>query len=218
MVEATNNNERRPDYARPPVVETIVGVQFERLPSLKNAHLGAFWRSLDRTEWISVDDAPPILSQFEQFAKTARWGKGLQLHLTQDPATRVQFKAEDGIRMIQVQNGRLHYNWLGKGGAEYPRYEKVRSGFAAVLQSFTDYIAGESLGELRPNQWEVTYLNHITQGTVWKTPQDWNFFKPLAGLPTIPDLVEGESFGGTWHFVIPQNRGRLHIEWKHAKG
>jgi len=43
-----------PDYVNPPVVETILGVQFERLPAFKNAHLGAFWKTLDTREWADV--------------------------------------------------------------------------------------------------------------------------------------------------------------------
>lgn len=43
------------------------------------------------------------------------------------------------------------------------------------------------------------------------------FFRPLNGVPTIPDLIEAESFSGEWHFVIPKQRGRLHVQWQHAK-
>jgi hypothetical protein len=39
-----------PDYERPPVVETVLGVQFDPLPDLCNAHLGAFWGTLECDE------------------------------------------------------------------------------------------------------------------------------------------------------------------------
>ena len=35
--------------------------------------------------------------------------------------------------------------------------------------------------------------------------------RPLGGVPTIDRLIEGESFGGEWHFIIPGQRGRLHV-------
>jgi hypothetical protein len=30
-------------------------------------------------------------------------------------------------------------------------------------------------------------------------------------------LIEAESFSGEWHFVIPGQRGRLHINWHHGQ-
>ena len=44
-----------PDYEHPPVVETVIGVQFDSLPELRNAHLGAFWKTvLDTGEWHNL--------------------------------------------------------------------------------------------------------------------------------------------------------------------
>ncbi len=87
--------------------------------------------------------------------------------------------------MVQNQNGRLHFNWLGEVGGPYPHYETVRSQFGRVLDQFIGFIAQEQAGDFRPNQWEVTYLNHIPQGTVWNNPIDWSFFRPLGEAPPI---------------------------------
>ncbi len=186
---------RLPYYDNPPVVETILGVQFDRLPGFRNAHLGAFWQLLGANEWPVVADASPLHAQFERFAEETRWASGAQLHLTQDPSCRLQIKSEQGDRMIQVQNNRLHFNWLGAGGGTYPRYERVREEFSRVLGRFMAFVEEANVGELRPNQWEVTYLNHIPKGTTWTSPADWCFFRPLAAVPTIEGLIEGESFG-----------------------
>ena len=51
---------------------------------------------------------------------------------------------------------------------------------------------------------------------MWNTPSDWSFFRPLGAVPSVPEIVEGESFNGEWHFVIPEQRGRLHVQWQHA--
>jgi hypothetical protein len=91
-----------PDYETPPVVETVLGVQFERLPGFKNGHLGAFWKSLPRGEWPTVSDAPPLEPQFERFEPSARWVRGLHIQLTQDPTSRLQIKNQAGDRMIQI--------------------------------------------------------------------------------------------------------------------
>ena len=213
----TSPQDALPDYENPPVVETVLGVQFDRLPGFRNAHLGAFWKTLDASEWPIVQDVPPLPPQFERFEEAARWAKGVRLQLTQDPTCRLQIKNKDGDRMIQVQNGRLHFNWLGKAGGDYPRHERVRNGFDAALQRFVEFVGQENVGEFRPNQWEVTYVNHIVKGTVWNTPDDWTFFQLAGRLPTIENLVQGDNFTGEWHFQIPNKRGRLHINWQLAR-
>jgi uncharacterized protein (TIGR04255 family) len=211
-----NPNETSPDYERPPVVETVLGVQFEQIANFGNAQLGAFWKTLDPAEWVSVTDAPPLVSQFEQFGDTVRWQPQLRIQLSQDPRTRLQIKSRTGDRMIQIQSNRVHFNWSKSAESSYPRYPAVRQGFEEVWQRFTEFVSGERIGEVRPNQWEVTYINNIPKGSVWMTPSDWGFFRPLNGVPTVGNLVEGESFSGEWHFLIPGQRGRLHIQWQHG--
>ncbi len=205
-----------PEYADPPVVETVLGVQFERLPVFTNAHLGAFWKSLDQKEWIEVADAPAVPPQFERFSEAAKWARGVSLQLTPIAPGRIQIKNAAGDRMLQLQNGRLHFNWLGGTGTQYPRYEAVRKGFATSYEWLDAFIREGKLGELRANQWEVTYINQIPQGSVWQTVDDWKFFLPLRGVPTVDGTIVGEDFEGQWHFVIPPQRGRLHIQWQHA--
>lgn len=206
-----------PTYSQPPVVETVVGVQFDLLPKLTSAHLGAFWTDLGN-DWPQVSDAPPLDPQFEKFDDSGSWSRvGVRLTLAQVAPTRVQIRNADGDRMIQIQNGRLHVNWLGQGGAAYPRYESVRRDFNETLTHFREFLARENLGELRTNQWEVTYVNQVPKNTVWKNPGDWQFFRPLQSILGINPSVQLESFGGEWHFEISPQRGRLHVKWQHGR-
>lgn len=206
-----------PDYEKPPVVETILGVQFDPLPKFRNAHLGSFWKSLDQEEWPTVIDAPPLEPVYERFGDSLHWSAaGLRLKFSQDVSARLQIRNRTADRMIQVQNGRLHFNWLGRNGGNYPRYHNVREGFERAFTQFVDFCKRENVGTFLPNQWEVTYLNHIPKGTVWNSPEEWNFFRPLSGLPSIEGVAAGESFQGEWHFAIPDQRGRLHVQWQHA--
>lgn len=118
--------------------------------------------------------------------------------------------------MLQLQKGRMHLNWLGEGCDRYPRYSQVRDEFDNVLTQLSIFVDASQLGALVPDQWEVTYVNRIRQG-LWTTPADWDFFRPLNGMPSINGVIEPESFTGEWHFVIPGHRGRLHIHWQHAR-
>lgn len=206
-----------PNYLRPPVVETILGVQFEPFPDFHNAHLGAFWKMLG-DDWANVVDAPPLEPQFERFETGGTWQRaGVQLRLLEKPTSRLQIKNQSGDRMVQIQNGRLHFNWLGESVKAYPRYDAVREGMRTAIALLEDFAAAEGLGRPRANQWEITYLNHIAKGTVWEAPKDWSFFKPLSGIGSVPATLMLDSFGGEWHLEIPPKQGRLHVEWRHGK-
>lgn len=207
-----------PNYKSPPVVETILGVQFEPIAGFRNAHLGAFWKSLDAHEWSKIQDVPPLEPVFERFGEQGQWGGlGLNLRLSQDLSCRLQLTNVSSDRMLQIQNGRLHFNWLGEGGGPYARYPAIRAGFQKSIQQFLEFLKQEGLGALRPNQWEVTYLNHIPKGTVWNDVSDWQFCHLIGEIPTYRDLIEPESFRAEWHFTLPNQRGRLHVQWQHAQ-
>jgi len=205
-----------PDYENPPLVETVLGVQFEKLAGFKNAHMGAFWKMLGSNNWPTVIDAPLLPVQLESFTDSARWAKVMQFMVTQDPTFRMQTTNKDGDRMIQLQNGRLLVNWQKKEGDKYPRFNTVRKDFDVVLGHFIQFMKAEALGDFRPNQWEVMYLNHIPKGTVWQTPKDWGFFLPVQPVPKVEGIIDGESFAGTWQFIIPEKKGRLYIQWQYA--
>jgi len=213
-----NNNTQLPDYDRPPVVEVILGVQFEHLPKFKNAHLGSFWNSLDNDKWCIIEDAPFLPPQFERFEDTAQWHDGLQLRLKREAACRLQIRNSLQDRMIQVQNSRFHFNWLGKSGGKYIRYQEVFKEFDSSLEQFRHFLREGDIGDIQPNQWEITYVNHIPCGSVWSNPEDWGFFKLIRPPDISEELAVSESFEGNWHFVIPPQKGRLHIHWQHVVG
>ncbi|MFW6155114.1 MAG: TIGR04255 family protein [Planctomycetota bacterium] len=203
-------------FKRPPVVETVLGIQFERLRGLTNAHLGAFWQSM-QAAWPRVNDAPPLEEQFETFGERGAWARALRLKLTQSPSARVQMRNERGDRMVQVQNCRLDYNWIARPEQAYPRYRTVRPEFDESLEAFRQFVSKYSLGALTPNQWEVAYVNHILKGTVWNDPQDWpEVLRSLPGLAAGPQRTKLESFGGHWHYEIEPQVGRLHVEIQHS--
>lgn len=211
-----------PAFRNPPVVETVLGVQFDRLAGFTNAHLGAFWKHLrevdtDNDTWVSVSDAPPIDPTFETFDFEPSWDRpGFALYLGQPPTARVQIRNHAGDAMVQLQNGRLHYNWIGSAGRDYRRYNVVRPAFDRIHGIFESFLKSEKLGPIRHNQWEVTYVNHIPKGTVWNSPSDWmNLF---VGVPMINanNDVRLESISAAWHFEIPPRLGRLHVDLRHA--
>lgn len=210
--------EDLPSFKSPPVVETVLGVQFDPIKGLTSAHLGAFWKSLG-DGWSNVNDAPALEQQFERFGDGPTWGSlGFQIKLTSEPSSRVQIRNKLSDRMIQVQNGRFHLNWLGQAGGEYPRYGTVRPEFDHLFERLGQFLVGAHLGEPRLNQWEVTYVNHILRGSLWESPSDLPSVLRLFGnLPSLPGTSRLEGVVGAWHFELPEKRGRLHVEARHGR-
>lgn len=209
-----------PWFDRPPVVETVLGVQFEPIPGLSNAHLGKFW-SLLGDPWPKVQDVSRLEQQFEVFGDERVWTlAGPALTLTSDPSRRFQIRNQAEDRMIQVQNGRFHYNWLDKPGGSYPRYEKcIKPEFEEHWGRFRAFLKDNGLSPPEVNQWEVTYVNHIKKGTVWDLPSDWSgVFPGILGGTQTNDVAALESLAAQWHFEIPPRRGRLHVQLIHGKG
>jgi uncharacterized protein (TIGR04255 family) len=204
-----------PKFDDPPVIETVLAVQFDPLPKFKNAHLGLFLADLG-DEWLNVSDAPPLPPQFERFEPLISWENvGIQFEVTQEITLRMQARNAAKNRMIQLQNGRLFFNWLGESGEGYPSYESVKPEFEQAVSLFKSFIRRRELGDFRSNQWEVTYLNHLPKGTVWS--DDWAApFQLLIASSGSPAGTKAESFGGEWHFEIVPQRGRLHLQLKNG--
>jgi uncharacterized protein (TIGR04255 family) len=160
-------------------------------------------------------------NEFERFGKEQKWmarfGE-LRFNLVNKPSARIQIRNASNDRMIQWQNGRFFYNWLGHGGGEYARYNTIRGEFVPLMDRLRQFIAERARGDFRPNQWEITYVNHLPAGTVWNTPGDWNrVFASSVALPVALPGLKVETFSGDWHYEIEPERGRLHIELQHGR-
>lgn len=198
-------------FKNPPVVETVLGVQFDRVKGLSNGHMGAFWATLG-PDWPSATDAPRLDDESERFGTPFSWG-GMGLRIGPQAASRLQIWNTARDRMIQAQDSRILYNWLGTPEGAYPRYRTVRPEFDAILRRFQEFVEGRGIGTLSPNQWEVTYVNQMPKGTVWESPSDWaEVFRGLPGPRPGAAAVDLEAFGGHWHYEIRPEKGRLHVE------
>jgi uncharacterized protein (TIGR04255 family) len=205
-----------PSFRSPPVIETVLGVQFAPIPDLTGAHIGWFWKNFLDGSWARVIEVPFLQDQFERFAEQNTWNFP-QLQFSVSLPNRLQMIHADDDRVIQVQNTRFLYNWRRRADA-YPRYKNIYPQFASSLKTFESFLSTAGLGDISPNQWEITYINHIPQGSLWKSPDDWHkVFPGLFNLPGHPDPLRLESISNDWHLEIVPQRGRLHIACKHGK-
>ena len=119
--------------------------------------------------------------------------------------------------MIQVQQSCFHYNWKRRDQS-YPSFHGVRAEFDKQFSRFRDFLAASGLGELCPNQWELTYVDSIPRGELWQTVGDWHRVLPglLSGPPLIDEICP-ENASGEWNFEITPRRGRLHVAVRQAR-
>lgn len=192
-----------------------MGVTFRRIPGLTNGHLGAFWAEL-RSTWPHVQDAYLSQRQIEQFDD--KWlGAGAELRVSQNPAARLVISNSDCSRAIQMQQNAFDYSWIRTGSEIYPRYGVVREGFDQEWARFCQFLRAGTFSDPDLLQWEITYVNEIPKGDLWRTPEDWpSLFSSSFGVPSQSTLANLESFNTNWHFQIPEQRGRLHVRVTHA--
>src|SRR4051812_26322819 len=94
-------------YDKPPVVETVMGIQFEPVPGFTNGHLGLFWARLGgRKGWPTAKDVPPLVQEFERFGDEQEWAplETIKFGLSGVPTSRLQLRNSSGDRMLQIQN------------------------------------------------------------------------------------------------------------------
>ena len=206
------------DYDRPPVVETVLGVQFHPLRGFKNSHLGAIWRRLGFEAWPTIEIVPGTPPQIESFDTHGLWGLTFGVELS--PPQRLRIWNADKSLMLQVQRDQFYVNWIGAqpdGTLQtYPKYPNTRRVFQESLLDFGRFLKDEGIESLAPIQWEVTYVNEIPKGEVWSSPDDWNFFSPISSYRPPNSFLE--DFEGNWVFSVPQNKARLRISWERFYG
>jgi uncharacterized protein (TIGR04255 family) len=150
-----------PDFKLPPIDEVVLSIQFATLQGFKSVHAGLFWKSI-RSKYPNVAEHPPLQSVFETFGTPPSLpGARIQLMVT-PPTPRFWFEKEGKPDLLQLQLDRIVHNWRKREREQvYPRYEAIRGRFEAEVATFAKFLATERLGELRPNQCEVTYINLI---------------------------------------------------------
>jgi len=207
-----------PSFLNPPVVETALSIQFEPIKGFGNAHLGIFW-SRHQEVFPKPSDAEPIIAQYEIFGKERNRLSTMppRVRLGSNPAVRLQMTSADQSRMVQVQNGRLVYNWRRINDGVYPCWSSVQPDLLSYWKEFQTFVVECNLDSPKPNQWEVVYVNHFPKGRDWDSPADWTNLLPGV-LGCSDRLIRGnlESLSAQWHVGLENDRGRLHIDLSHV--
>lgn len=208
-------SEPLPTFERPPLIETVLGVQFAPIKGLSTAHLGLFWGCLG-DGWRQAGEAEPVGQVLtEEQTPGARLGEAM---IVQGRARRLRFSDASRSRLLQIENGWFVYNWRRTAEAEpYPRFAVLLPEFLSLLAKWREFLAEQQLGDLVANLWEVSYVNAIEKGTMWQTPNDWaNLLPTLLAAPRLGAFGMPTTGALRWQFDLPGSAGYLEVTLDHV--
>ncbi len=207
-----------PEFARPPVAEVACSLQFEPLRQLDGPRLGLLWDRF-KGRYPKAKQYAPLPNVVETFTRQAP--PQFRVELLQDlPFPRFWFLSEDESRLVQVQDDRFVVNWRKQGSdGQYPRYATLRTALTEDIATFESWLASEGLGQLKHDQVEVTYVNHIVVGsdTAAGSQPLSSYLRLWAGEPADATYSNGpdhEEFRTSYVMRGPTEQpiGRLHVQ------
>lgn len=210
-----------PTFERPPVVETVLGLQFDPIAKLATAHLGLFWKSLG-DEWTNIAETNAVGQTAGFVSVTPSWlphgFPAFEFGPARVPGMRVRLSNASGDRMLQVENGWLVYNWRQRPDpAAYPRYDTIKTEFDRYRVAFEQFLTSNGFGAPRSNLWEVSYLNLLPKGELWNSPDEWPTVLPGLFVRSRPSAAEELLTGDArWTFAIGHGKGQLFVHVEHG--
>lgn len=205
-----NQTSTLPDFTNPPVIETVLGVQFAPLPLLV-PHYGLYWSKI-RARFPETETQPPLGQVVEHFG-TPLSPPTVGIELLTQPEVRCWFIDESRTGLIQLQRDRFLQNWRKVTGDEaYPRYRTLRPRFTEEWQNFCQFLQEQGLGAPDVNQCEVTYINHLETGRGWQSFGEVSkVVRAWSGSVVGDFLPEPEMVHLDVRYLMADKRGRLHV-------
>lgn len=203
-----------PDYEDPPLIEVLLSLQFAQLPGFGNIHIALLWQQFFRDKFPKYQEHPSLQPVFEVFGPNPMVSPQIQISMGV-PAVRFWFSNDDEV--IQIQNNRFIHNWRKtRTDQQYPHYELIQENFRKEVDVFEKFLRENGLRELRPNQCEISYINHIDLPD-GKNPHDnlqriLRFFN--ESIVPSPSLIF-EDNNLQMRYIIKDGGakiGRLHIQ------
>lgn len=205
-----------PDFEKPPLVETVLGVEFLPLAAWDVRHFGLLWQEV-RAEYPDFQVQPPLPPTIERFGAEVFQQTPPTVEVVTVPDLRCWFIDSSGADLLQVQKNRFFRNWRKAGSDRYPHYETLRPTFEREWDRFRAFLANNSIPPPDVVQCEVTYVNHLERGREWESFQDlariltcWSSEQPFQYLPQ-PETAQVKL-----NLLIPDHRGRLSVALQHG--
>ncbi len=207
-----------PKFAMPPVVETLLAVQFDPLIKMHITDYGLFWLKI-RDSFPIVQEQPTVPAIIEPTSaqpmaiNPIQWRIGGELPLPRAWFRSVADTTAGGAECgIQLQSDRFMQNWVRaeSNRGRYPSYDSNREHFLKYFGLFAAFTKDHEIGILTPNQCEITYVNRISI----ENDLDTTFrscFPSLTSEHSTKFLPGGDRVGHASSFPISGDNGRLHV-------
>ena len=213
--------EDLPEFRDPPLVGTVLSVEFQPLPGFSLAHVGLLWHKFRHT-FPLVEERAPLGAERETFAVPSPGHE--EVTIEGEPASpRVCFLNEPKTELIQIQADRFIHSWskTGKVSTSYPRYERIRTNFRHEVWEFQEFLTDEKLGKIAVDQCEITYVNHIEPCEAWSSHGQIEGILQAWTAQQRSFLPELEGGSVQQRFVIRKGSdrplGRLHVSLTPAR-
>jgi len=182
-----SNRPAPPSFARPPVIEVALSVQFGEPLPLRVVDYGRLWDSFSK-RYAEVQEQAPLPHVIEAFGEgsTSNVNELVQTITFPRAPVRLWFVSRESDALVQVQADRFVFNWRKSEAAPtYRRYKWVSEQFLTeyteLLRSLDVLNIASPVAELC----EVTYVNHIVAGDGWNHHEDLDKLFPALRIPKL---------------------------------
>jgi uncharacterized protein (TIGR04255 family) len=203
-----------PSFDSPPINEVVMGLQYHPIRQFNVQQCLDYWLRI-RDRYPKIEDQAPLLHVKEAQTPFAM-GADVDEHIVKlsKLSPRYWLIDKSGNELIQVQQDRFLRNWRQiQGDENYPRFDPLFEHFWREWQIFREFVRGGKLGEIKVDQCELSYINHIVPD------QEWSGF---SGLPDVFSVLQHqerkaflpapELFNWQSRYALPDSIGRLHVE------
>jgi uncharacterized protein (TIGR04255 family) len=182
-------------------------MRFNIPDKLHVAHIGFLWDKF-RSEYPVIQHVPPIATAKGAIPVDGPSGM---------PLPRVWFINESDDQLVQFQFDRIYFNWRRRQDV-YPRYPHVIENFESAVDNVVKFFGEFELGELKPVECELSYINHIPEGQEWSTTDDLSkIFSDFVWKQTPGRFLPNpENAAWQTNFPLPETQGRLAVKLKQA--
>ncbi|MBT5028955.1 MAG: TIGR04255 family protein [Nitrospina sp.] len=184
---------------------------FDPLEDFQSTHLGMF-RETIKAEYPSFEEKPFLLPKTEYYKPNL--GKSAEpVVIKANSLPRLWFVSENKNQILQLQSDQLINNWKKVQDEDsYPHYDEIIQKFENHFNEFNAFVNDHEIGEIKPKQYELTYVNHISSLNGWEKDSPIENIFPEFKLASDPKnfLPKCEAFNWTNTYLLPNEEGRLY--------
>ena len=187
-----------PEFARPPIDEVVIGLQFLPLEAFSDEQVSSYWQTV-RSDYPIVQYQPRLESTVQPLGQV-QFAMGSGIPIMPAPPGRLGrtwlISADDSF-LIQIQNDRFVHNWRHRRD-EYPRFEAIHDLFWKRYREFRGLLREQGFPKPQLQQVEVTYINWIPDEQL----RSHQFFRPAEStrvdIASLAEYPEPQFWIGTY--------------------